>query len=166
MKKIFNGRLIKVCTKKTILPNSHEINLEIVDHPGAVLIVPFLKPGKIIMLRQYRAVIDKYLYELPAGTLAPDERPSSCAKRELIEETGYKASKINKIGQIYPCPGYSTEKIIFFKAQELMPSQQALEKDEVIELEIMSISQIKKIFKQGKIEDAKTICALSICGII
>jgi ADP-ribose pyrophosphatase len=166
MKKKFDGRLIKVFEKKTVLPNSHKMNLEIVKHPGAVLIVPYLTNKKIVLLRQYRPVIDDYMLELPAGTLAKNEKPGLCAKRELLEETGYKAKYIKKIGKIYPCPGYSTEKITFFLAQGLEKAEQSLEKDEVIEIVILTKTQIKKLFKQGKIVDAKTICALSICGVI
>ena len=114
MKNKFNGKLIKVFEKKTLLPNSETINLEIVKHPGAVLIIPFLSKEKIILIKQYRPVMKEYLYELPAGTLEKKESTRVCAKRELIEETGYRANKIRKIGKIYPCPGYSTEKIIIF----------------------------------------------------
>ncbi|MBU1044388.1 MAG: NUDIX hydrolase [Candidatus Omnitrophica bacterium] len=166
MKNKFEGRLIKVFTKKTRLPNLEIINLEIVKHPGAVLIVPLVNKNKIIMLRQYRPVIEQYLYELPAGTLEVNEAAVCCAKRELIEETGYTAKKIKKIGQIYPCPGYSTEKIIFFTAEDLSFSEKQLEKDEIIKSSIYTKEQIKKLFKQGKIVDAKTICALSIIGWI
>jgi ADP-ribose pyrophosphatase len=162
MKKKFNGKLIKVFEKKTVLPNSETINLEIVKHPGAVLIVPFLNNNRIILLRQYRPVIEQYLYELPAGTLGENEPHVKCAMRELIEETGYKAKIIKKLGQIYPCPGYSTEKIVFFTARELTVCPRQLEKDEIIQLKPQTKAQIKKLFTHGKIVDAKTICALSL----
>ncbi|MBU1087190.1 MAG: NUDIX hydrolase [Candidatus Omnitrophica bacterium] len=166
MKNKFKGKLIKVFTKKTRLPNGEIINLEIVKHPGAVLIVPFVNKNKIILLKQYRPVIDQYLYELPAGTLEANESELSCAKRELIEETGYSTKKIKKIGQIYPCPGYSTEKIIFFTAQDLTTRGNLLEKDEIIQSNIYTKEQINKLFKKGKIVDAKTICALNMIGWI
>ncbi|MFH1062326.1 MAG: NUDIX hydrolase [Candidatus Omnitrophota bacterium] len=166
MEKKFDGKLIKVFAKKIVLPNSETINLEIVKHPGAVLIVPFLNKNKIIILYQYRPVIEQYLYELPAGTLGKDEQHAKCARRELIEETGYTAKKIKKIGQIYPCPGYSTERIVFFSASELSICAQQLEKDEIIQLKTQTKAQIKNLFKQGEIIDAKTICALSLIGWI
>ena len=166
MKKKFNGKLIKVFEKKTLLPNSEIINLEIVKHPGAVLIIPFLSKDKIVLLKQFRPVIEAYIYELPAGTLEQNELASVCAKRELIEETGYRAKKIKKIGKIYPCPGYSTEKISIFTAHDLSVCPQQLEKDEIIQTKIYSKAEIVKLFKQGKIFDAKTICALSMCGLI
>ncbi len=162
--KQFKGKLLNVSVKKTVLPNGHAVNLEIVNHSGAVLIVPFLNKDKVIILRQYRAVIDTYLYEFPAGTLGKGEKPGHCAYRELIEETGYKAKKIKKIGKIYPCPGYSTEEIVFFTAHELTVCPRQPEPDEIIEIKVMDRKEIQRLFSSGKIVDAKTICALAMCG--
>jgi len=162
--KTFKGKLLNVSAKKTVLPNGHAVTLEIVDHPGAVLIIPFISKDKVIMLRQYRAVIDTYLYEFPAGTLGQGEKHSHCAYRELIEETGYKAGKIKKIGKIYPCPGYSTEQIVFFTARELTVCARQPEQDEIIETSVMNRKQVQRLFSSGKIVDAKTICALAMCG--
>ena len=163
--KQFKGKLLNVSAKKTVLPNGHKLTLEIVEHPGAVLIVPFVSKDKVIMLRQYRAVIDTYMYEFPAGTLGKEEKHSHCAYRELIEETGYKAKRIKNIGMIYPCPGYSTERIVFFTAHELTACLHRPEPDEIIEIKVMSRKEVQKLFSSGKIVDAKTICALAMCGI-
>ncbi|MBI4846135.1 MAG: NUDIX hydrolase, partial [Candidatus Omnitrophica bacterium] len=119
MKIKFNGRLIKVYEHKCVLPNGYPVKLEIVKHPGAVLIVPFISKNKIIMLKQYRPVIKKYIFELPAGTLAEKEKHLICARRELKEETGYIAKKFVRIGEIYPACGYTTERIIIFTAFDL-----------------------------------------------
>ncbi len=167
MKIKFNGRLIKVYEHKCVLPNGYPVKLEIVKHPGAVLIVPFLSKNEVILLRQYRPVVDLYLYELPAGTLGKGERHMSCAYRELGEETGYSAGRMKKIGQIYPAPGYTTEKIVIFKAEKLKKlGQHTTEADEVIKTHVFTRPKILRLFKSGKIIDAKTICALSICGVI
>ena len=128
--------------------------------------MPFLSPDKIIFLKQYRAVMGKTLYELPAGTMDKGESPLSCARRELPEETGYAAKKITPLGKIYPVPGYSTEVIHIFKAQQLIPEKAEKDFDEIIRTMILSRSQIKKLFQQTKIHDAKTICALAFCGIL
>jgi len=162
----FNGRVIKVFTKKQQLPNGRQINLEIVKHPGAVLIAPFLDRGRIVMLRQYRPVIGKYIFELPAGTLGANETHLHCAKRELIEETGYIVKKITRIGEIYPAAGYTTERIVIFKAENLKKCASAPEEDEIITTQILTRQEISKLFKSGKIIDAKTICALALCGWI
>ncbi|MCG2703247.1 MAG: NUDIX hydrolase [Candidatus Omnitrophica bacterium] len=167
MKKRFDGKLIKLYEYKCVLPNGHAVNLEMVKHPGAVLIVPFLNKDTVVFLRQYRPVIDAYIYELPAGTLAPQEIHSRCARRELLEETGYITQKLTKLGQIYPAPGYTTERIVIFKAEKLKKAgQHTIEADEVIKTHVFTRQKIHRLFKSGKIVDAKTICALAICGLI
>jgi ADP-ribose pyrophosphatase len=146
------------------LPNGRTMKVSFINHPGAVIIAPFLSKDKIVFMRQFRPALKKYIYELPAGTLDPNESFAACAKRELIEETGLRAQKIAKVGQIYPVPGYSTEIIHVFKAEGLTQGQAEPEDYEVIENIIMTKSQVKKLFQQGKLQDAKSICALTFCG--
>ena len=160
----FKGKLIKLVVQKRRLPNGYLANLELIRHPGAALIVPFLSKEKIILIRQFRPVIDSYLYELPAGTLGKNERPLDCARREIIEETGYAAERFTKIGEVFPVPGYSTELITIFKAERLQKKAFKNEPDEIIQIRIFTKAQLKKLFKSGKIKDAKTICALKFCG--
>ncbi len=164
IKQVFNGRLLKVFVGKERLPHGYVARFEMIKHPGAALIVPFLTKDKIIMLRQLRPVINSYIYELPAGTLDKDESPASCARREIIEETGYSAKKFTLLGKIYPVPGYSTEKIFIYKAEGLAKAMRIPEKDEVIESRIFTRTRIKRLFKTGRIVDAKTIAALAFCG--
>ncbi|MEW6171270.1 MAG: NUDIX hydrolase [Candidatus Omnitrophota bacterium] len=163
-KLIYKGKLLEVFSKKIRLPNNYIASFEVIKHPGAALIIPFLNKDSLIMLRQFRPVVNTYLYELPAGTLDKNESLLSCAKREIIEEIGYSAKKITKLGEIYPVPGYSTEKIVIYKAQNLKRQERTPEKDEVLEIFIFNKNKIKKLFKSGKIIDAKTICALTLCG--
>jgi ADP-ribose pyrophosphatase len=153
---------------------------EMIRHPGASLIVPFLDKNTVILLRQLRPVIDSYIYELPAGTLDKGETPLACARREIIEETGYCAKWFTPLGAIYPVPGYSTEKIFIYRAENLkkvihnsraplrVPYQHKYqhhgEKDEWLEHKLFTRSQVRRLFKQGKIVDAKTICGLALCG--
>ncbi len=162
--KSFKGKILNVSVKKVRLPNGYLANLEIVKHPGAVLIVPFLDKNRIIMLKQFRPVIDTYIYELPAGTLEKGESLAVCARREIIEETGYKSNKLIKLGLIFPVPGYSTEKIFIYKAEKLCKTKRLHQADEVIDVLIMEKKEIKHLFKSGKIVDAKTISALCMCG--
>src|ERR1700690_4484879 len=96
------------------LPNGRTVRITYIDHPGAVIIDPFLNKDTIVMMRQFRPALNKYIYELPAGTLDPDESNAVCARRELLEETGFKPKKLTKLGSIYPVPGYSTEIIHIF----------------------------------------------------
>jgi len=146
------------------LPNGHTARLELVEHPGAVLIVPFLTRDTVILLRQFRPVINAYIFELPAGTLEKGEQPLACARREIIEETGYSAKKLTRLGIIYPVPGYSTEKITMYKAENLTERGMACEADEVIETLVVTKKKVRGFFAAGKIIDAKTICAFAHCG--
>jgi ADP-ribose pyrophosphatase len=157
-------KFLNVKKRTTRLPNGNTIALELVDHPGAVLIVPFLTNTKVILLRQFRAVINSYIFELPAGTLEKGEQPLACARREIIEETGYAAKKLTRLGIIYPVPGYSTEKITLYKAEGLTLRGIACEPDEVIETLVVTRHAVRELFKAGKIIDAKTICAFAHCG--
>src|SRR5208283_2260572 len=106
--------------QKVVLPNNRTISISVIYHPGAVLIAPFLNNNTVVMLRQFRPALKKYIYELPAGTLDPDEPIAVCARRELREETGLKPRKLVKCAVIYPVPGYSTEIIHIFKAWGLV----------------------------------------------
>lgn len=146
------------------LPNGNRVRLDMIIHPGAALIVPFIKTNQIIMLRQWRPVLNQYLLELPAGTIDQGESVLTCAKRELIEETGYSAGKMTKLGRIHPVPGYSTEMIYIFKAEKLQPCAGHAEPDEVLQSRNVSKSEIKALFDAGRITDGKTICALAMCG--
>ena len=164
MKLAYKGKLINLLNKRIRLPNGRIFDFEIIIHPGAVLIIPFLSKEKVIILRQFRPVINSYLYELPAGTLKKGESPLFCCQRELIEETGFSAKKFKKLGEIYPVPGYSTEKVRIYKALGLKPERICREKDEVISVKIASKPEVRRLFKAGKITDAKTICAFAMCG--
>lgn len=163
-KLIFKGRLLSLFKAKARMPHGYIADLEVIKHPGAALIIPFLAKDKIILIKQFRPVINKYIYELPAGTLAKGESPLSCARREIIEETGYRAKKFTRLGLIYPVPGYSTEKIVIFKAESLKKESAMPEEDECITSKPASRKEIKRLFNKGMIFDAKTICALAFCG--
>jgi len=101
------------------------------------------------------------MYEFPAGTLERGESPVTCARREIIEETGFHAKKLTRLGKIYPVPGYSTEMIAIYKAEALIKKERIIQQDEVIRVKIMTKKEIQNLFASGKIVDAKTICALA-----
>lgn len=158
-RKVFSGRLLKVFVRPVKYAKC-DVKLEYIEHPGAVLIIPVLNNGDIIMIKQFRPVVNSYIWELPAGTLEKNESPVNCAKRELIEEVGYKTNKIKKLGSIYPCPGYSNEKILIYKATALVKTNRNVMEDEIIEEHVLKISEIKKLISNGKIVDSKTLAAL------
>jgi ADP-ribose pyrophosphatase len=146
------------------LPNGRTIRITFIDHPGAVIIAPFLNKDTVVMIRQFRPALKEFIYELPAGTLDGDEPITACARRELLEETGLKTKKLTKLGSIYPVPGYSTEIIHIFKAEQLTLGPAQPEEYEVIEIMPMTRTQVKKLAGQGKLMDAKSICSLAFCG--
>lgn len=146
------------------LPNGRTIRITFIEHPGAVIIAPFLNRDTVVMMRQFRPALKKYIYELPAGTLDPNESIATCARRELLEETGLLTKKMTKLGSIYPVPGYSTEIIHIFKAENLTLTMAQPEIYEVIETIPMTKFKVQELFTQGKLMDAKSICTFALCG--
>ncbi|MGD0088511.1 MAG: NUDIX hydrolase [Planctomycetota bacterium] len=131
-----------------------------VIHPGAVAILAFDGQGRVLMLRQFRPAAEAWLLEIPAGTLEPGEAPLACAKRELIEETGFAARRWRKQGVILNAPGYASERIHLYKAWDLEPAHGEQDADEHIELKVMTMPAVQQAIKSGRLVDAKTMCAL------
>ncbi|MBF0216550.1 MAG: NUDIX hydrolase [Candidatus Omnitrophica bacterium] len=165
MKNVFKGKRLNIFTGDKTMPDGSRAYHEEVRHPGASLIVPFLK-NKVVMIHQYRAVIDKYIWELPAGVLEPDETPANCAKREVTEETGYIVKAVKKLGFIYTTPGFTNEVIHIFSAVCALKTHHRREPDEFIKIKLMSKKQVKGLFLKGKIHDSKTLAALKLAEII
>lgn len=128
-------------------------------HPGGVCIIPIVD-NQIALIKQYRTPVGKIIYEIPAGKLDPGEDPFTAAQRELQEETGYSSGKWTDLGHIYPCPGYSTELLYIYLAQDLVAGEQNLDHGELVELELTPIDKVIEMIHQGLIPDAKTIAAL------
>lgn len=166
IKNIFSGRILKINELIVKLPDGNTTKREIISHPGAVAIIPILPNNKIIFVKQYRKAIEKSILEIPAGTLEKNENPKECAKRELIEETGYKAKNIKKILEFYPAAGYSSEKIHIFIAKGLSLVGVNTEPDEFIKTVILTRNQIKKLYKEGKIKDSKTLIGLFLLRFV
>lgn len=163
---IYKGKLLNIEKRTQELPNGKTATLEVVKHPGAALIVPIMDDGRVILLKQFRPVLEQYIYELPAGTLEPGESPLECARREIMEETGYRAEDFTDKGLIYPVPGYSTERIHIFEARTLSPQKAQGDEDEIIETHCFEPARLKQLMAQQALTDAKTICALAICGLL
>lgn len=161
---VYQGRLLRLLVKKERLPNGVTVELETVEHPGAALVVPFLSRDRVIFIRQLRPVIKRYLFELPAGTFEKGEAPRACARREIIEETGYAARGLKRLGVIFPVPGYSTERIFIYRATGLCRKKKVVQPDEIMRTRIFTRAQVHRLFREGRIVDAKTICALGMCG--
>lgn len=135
---------------------------EYVVHPGSVIILPILPDGRVVMNRQVRPGVEAELLELPAGTLEPNEDPLGAARRELEEETGYAADRIEPLGEFYTSPGFVTELMRAFVATELRPTKQNLDDGEQITVEIVDIDTVRTMVLQSTLRDAKTIAVLAM----
>jgi len=138
------------------------IHRDAVRHPGAVLVLPILPDGSIVMIRNYRYAVDQYLWELPCGTLDPGESTLDCAVRELKEETGFTTSNIKQLAKSFSCPGYADEIVYSYLATDLTCGAQELEDYEDITVEIMSDEKVRRMVADNEITDAKSIAALSV----
>jgi ADP-ribose pyrophosphatase len=156
----YDGKVISVDRDLVRLPNGSEASLEIVRHPGASAMVPVLDDGRVLLVRQYRWATRGFLLEVPAGKLDAGEPAESCAARELEEETGYRAGRLERLGSVWTTPGFTDEVIHLFLARDLAPGRQELERDEVIEEHPLAWDEIERGIADGTICDAKTLCAL------
>ena len=161
---IHQGKVFELIRENVTLENGTTTDLEFIEHPGATAIIPFLDDKRIVLLKQYRHALKKYIWEIPAGTLDPQEEIISCAKRELIEETGYSAGQWHRLGEITPVPGYSNERIHIFLATELQPADQNLDEDEVIQVQALDFLKAFEMIGDGEIQDAKSIAGLFLAS--
>lgn len=158
---VHQGSVVEVAVDRVELPNGHVLDLDMVRHPGASAIVPFVSATDILLVRQYRWAAGGFIYEVPAGKLDHrGEAPLACARRELLEEVGHHGGTFVPLGSIFTAPGFTDERIHLYMAEDLTPGQQALEEDEVIEVVRMPFAQALDWALQDRIGDAKTLCAL------
>jgi ADP-ribose pyrophosphatase len=157
---VHQGRVFSLIRESITLENGFCTDVEFVQHPGATAIVAMQGPGQVILLSQYRHSLRRYIWEIPAGTLDPQESVSACAKRELIEETGYAADEWQKLGEITPAPGYSDERIHIFLASRLRPAERNLDQDELIQVHSVDWAKAMEMITLGEIQDGKSISAL------
>ncbi|MGG7164037.1 NUDIX hydrolase [Clostridium ihumii] len=159
---IYDGKVIKVRVEDVKLPNGKVSKREIVDHVGAVAIVAFKDENTIILVKQFRKALDEILTEIPAGKLELNENPKEAAIRELEEETGYKAKKVEFLGKIATSVGFCNEIVHIFKATELYEGKLNFDEDEFIELEEVKLNEVKTRIRNGEIIDGKTVAAMAL----
>jgi ADP-ribose pyrophosphatase len=157
---LYEGRVFKLLRENVTLNNGVTVDLDVIHHPGASAMIPMSGDDNVILIKQYRHAIGDFIWEIPAGTLDPDETPLECAKRELIEETGFSANTWQKLGEITPVPGYSNERIHMFLAADLVPAEQDLDKDEMLDVHEVSLGKAVEMIHEGAIQDSKTIAGL------
>lgn len=155
-----HGKAVGYRVDEVRLPNGHNATREYLDHPGAVAVIPLLAPDKIIMVRQYRYPVDEITLEIPAGKLDMREAPLLCVKRELEEETGYRAGRIRKILSFWPTSSFANEIIHIYVADKLTRGQAHPDDDEFLSCEVWSLKKVYDEIDRGRIKDAKTLIAL------
>ena len=160
---IYKGKIFDVIESE-IRHDGVRYKREIVLHKGSAVIIPVFADGTVALVRQYRYAAEKFLLEIPAGTLNKDEDPKLGAIRELEEEIGVRAANVEKLTEFYVSPGFLTEKMHLFLATDLTPTKQNLEVDEILTIERYSFPDLLDMIRQGQIEDAKTIIGVTMAA--
>ena len=164
---IFEGRIFTLNVESITLPRGDRLEAEILRHPGSVVLIPVTDHGDIVLVRQYRHAIGRSVWELPAGSLKPGEEPPAAAVRECHEEIGLIPSAVEYLGGFFPTPGYSDEKMTFYRATGLrQPTeddpQAVQDEDEDIEAADFPVDTIRQMILSGEMVDLKTVAALTL----
>jgi ADP-ribose diphosphatase len=157
---IFKGAVFDVERDRLREENGIEIVREVVRHPGGAGALPLFDDGRVALVKQYRHPARRELLEIPAGRIEDGETPEMCAAREMEQETGFRAGRIEKLAEFYTTPGFCEEKLHVYLATDLTPSSQALDHDELVEVVYLPFAEAARMVERGGIEDSKTIIAL------
>jgi ADP-ribose pyrophosphatase len=163
---VHEGRIFRVEVDRVHMPSGHTVTMDIVRHPGSVVLLPMPSPDRIILIRQYRYSIDRWIWELPAGSLAPGEDPARGAARECEEEIGLVPGSVRRMRSFYPTPGFCDEEMIFFRCTDLQPpsagSTAHKDEDEDLEPRTFTIADARRLVVEGEIVDLKTALGLTL----
>lgn len=160
---VHKGRVFKTTQDRVKLPNGRETTFDVIRHPPSVILIPILDGKKVILVRQYRYAIDKWIWELPAGNVEPGETPEAAARRECAEETGQIPSSVKQVGTFFPIPGYCNEKMLFYLATQLCPTESSkLDEDEILTAHAFPLDEAKNMVARGSIIDMKTALGLTL----
>lgn len=157
---LYQGRILDLARETHRMPDQREACFEIVQHPGGAAALPVLADGRLILIRQFRPAAQDYVLEIPAGRLEKGETPGDCVIRELQEEIGYLPATVVPLGAVYSSIGFCNERIHLFVAKDLTSVETALEPDEFIDPQIMTLTEALELIETGDIVDAKTQIAL------
>jgi ADP-ribose pyrophosphatase len=161
----YSGRVLDLDVDTVRFPDGSTGQLEMIRHPGASAVLPFLDdPGaadpRVVMIRQFRHAADGVIWEIPAGRLDAGEAAEDCARRELLEETGYRAGRLEPLTTIFTTPGFTDERIHLFSAADLVAGDHAREPDEFVEVREVPWSALLGLVREGAVSDAKTLAAI------
>ena len=159
---VHEGRVFDVVRDRVRLPTGRKTVMDVVRSRSSVILIPMPDPGRVVLVRQYRYAVDRWLWELPAGTLEPDEDVESAARRECREETGYAPERIERVGAFYPTPGYCNEAMVFLRLTGLTVMPADRDEDEVLEPKIFTLDDARSLTADDEIGDMKTVLGLSL----
>jgi ADP-ribose pyrophosphatase len=157
---VFKGTVFDVRRDEIVEPDGLRATRDIITHSGSVVVMPVFPNGDVLLVRQFRYAAGEYLWELVAGSKEPNESARAGARRELLEETGYKARRIRLLVEVIPTPGFLTETMAIFSAEGLKPGPPRPEADEHIEARRFSQSEVLSMMRRGSVRDAKTIVGI------
>ena len=162
--RVYSGRVFDVERARVRMPNGRETTLDIVRHTRSVVIVPVPEPGHVILIRQFRYPVNRFLWEFPAGSVDEGESPERAARRECHEEIGLVPQTVVRLTALYPTPGYCDEEMVFFRASglETTDEQAHVDEDEDIHAQTFEIRDVREMVRRGEIVDMKTIVALGL----
>ena len=163
---VFNGRIFNVNRLRVTLPDGREAIRDVVRHPGAVAILALTDDGRICLVRQYRTSLARVTVEIPAGKLDPGEDPLTCAKRELLEETGMVADRMAFLTTLATTPGFTDERIHLYMATGLTFGPAHPDEDEFLNVDLVPLDELIDAVLDGRIEDSKTVCGALICDAV
>lgn len=161
---VYKGKVFSVDRDRVQLASGREVTFEVVRHPQSVVLIPIPEPGHIVLVKQYRHAVNAALWEVPAGSVDPDETPEQAASRECHEEVGLVPSTVVRLAALYPTPGYCDEEMVFFRVSGLEQSSEPAtpDEDEEIEVRTFELREVREMIRRGEITDMKTVVGLTL----
>jgi ADP-ribose pyrophosphatase len=161
-REVYRGRILTLVVDRIIEPSGIEVEREVVRHAGAAVMLPLTDEHEVVLVRQFRYAVERFIWEVPAGHIAPGERPEETARRELVEETGYYPHRLEKLAAVFPSPGFSDEVMHVFLATRLEKGAASPEDDESLEVGLFSVEEATAMVSEGQIADGKTLLSLML----
>ena len=162
--RVYDGKVFDVDRDRVRMPNGREVTVDVVRHSRSVVLIPVPEPGHVVLIKQYRYAVNKFLWEFPAGSVDTGETPEKAAVRECHEEIGKVPTTVVRLGSLYPTPGYCDEEMVFFRLSNLEePTHDAeVDEDEDIEAKTFELREAREMVRRGEIVDMKTVAGLGM----